>query len=250
MADELIDLGNGCWNVRGTFKIGGLLNIGTQCSLIQRSNGDFVFLDSDTLNPVILRQVYDLTDEGRKVTAILNLHPFHTIHVRAAHEQFPGAALYGTSRHKAKAPDLPWAEPLTDQPDCHALFAPDLRFTVPPGVHLIPSNENLHFASVLAFHPASQSLHVDDTLTFSTLPLIGGLSFHLTLKRVLKEEAGAVAAFRAWAEQLATDCDEVTNLCTAHMKTLPPTGQPYGDAVRQALKKVESVLRAHETRWG
>ena len=33
-------------NIRGSFKVGGLLDIGTQCSLVRRANGRFVFLDS------------------------------------------------------------------------------------------------------------------------------------------------------------------------------------------------------------
>ena len=46
MADQIHDLGNGFWNIQGTFKIGGLVDIGTQCSLVQLASGKFIFLDS------------------------------------------------------------------------------------------------------------------------------------------------------------------------------------------------------------
>ena len=34
MTDKIHDLGAGFWNIRGTFRLGGVLNIGTQCSLV------------------------------------------------------------------------------------------------------------------------------------------------------------------------------------------------------------------------
>lgn len=46
MTDKIHDLGAGFWNIRGTFRIGGVLNIGTQCSLIKLDSGRFIFLDS------------------------------------------------------------------------------------------------------------------------------------------------------------------------------------------------------------
>ena len=96
--------------------------------------------------------------------AVLHLHPFHTVHVRAAHELFPSAKLYGTARHADKLGDLPW-EPLhTEDAELHSAFAEDLAFSVPRGVDFVSSDPNLHFSSVLALHRASKTLHVDDTL--------------------------------------------------------------------------------------
>ena len=46
MADRIHDLGLGFWNIRGSFRLGGLLDIGTQCSLVQLNSGKFIFLDS------------------------------------------------------------------------------------------------------------------------------------------------------------------------------------------------------------
>ena len=83
MADELIQIADGFWNIRGSFKIAGLIDVGTQMSLVQLRSGDFVLLDSYALSGEVERQVRALTDGGRAVRAILNLHPFHTVHVPA-----------------------------------------------------------------------------------------------------------------------------------------------------------------------
>ena len=42
MSEKIIDLGNGFYNIRGNFHVGGVLNIGTQCSLIQLDNKRFL----------------------------------------------------------------------------------------------------------------------------------------------------------------------------------------------------------------
>ena len=44
MSSAFIDLGNGFWSVRGSFRIGGFFDVGTQCSLVRLANGNFVFL--------------------------------------------------------------------------------------------------------------------------------------------------------------------------------------------------------------
>ena len=58
----------------------GVLNVGTQSSLVKLAEGRFVFLDSYTLNGEIRERVMTLTDQGRTVEAALNVHPFHTLH--------------------------------------------------------------------------------------------------------------------------------------------------------------------------
>ena len=115
-------------NIRGSFKVGGLLEIGTQCSLVRRANGRFVFLDSYTLSGAVQREVDALTSGGKDVEAILNLHPFHTVHVRAMHQRFPSAELYGTARHLSRFPDLPWQKTRTEQTRLHNLFEEDSSF--------------------------------------------------------------------------------------------------------------------------
>jgi hypothetical protein len=251
MADRLERISDDFFNIRGSFKVAVVVDIGTQASLVRRDDGSFVMLDSYTLKGEVLDEVMALTDDGRAVQAILHLHPFHTIHVKKSAAQFPDARQYGTDRHVRKAPDLRWEPERTDHPDCHALFADDLAFSVPRGVDFVPDNEHLHFASVLAFHPASRTLHVDDTLMFNKLPVVGGLSLHPTLGKVLQRRPGAVAEFRAWGDELVAQCADVEQVCPAHVH-LPPR-QPPGQVaqqVRQAFDAVEKTLAKHEAAHG
>lgn len=251
MNDQLVAIGEGFWNVRGSFRVAGLVDVGTQCSLVRLRSGDFVLLDAYTLKGEVERQILDLTDQGRAVRAVLNLHPFHTLHVERCLRRFPNALWYGTRRHKLRTPDLPWQELESDAPALHALFADDLAFTVPRGVDFIPRREQLHFASVLAIHRASKTLHVDDTLSWLDLPLIGGLRFHPTLRFVLQRREGAAAAFRSWAEELVASCRGLEHLCTAHGRALPPQPTPaLAEQVQSALAGVQGVLQRHERKYG
>lgn len=250
MPDELISIADGFHNVRGSFKLAGLFDAGTQASLVRLQSGDFVMLDAYTLSDEVERQVLLLTDQGRAVRAVLNLHPFHTLHVPHCLRRFPNAKLYGTRRHKTRAPALPWEQLETDQEPLHALFADDLTFSVTRGVDFIPDNEALHFSSVLVVHSASRTLHVDDTLSWFSLPLWSGLRFHPTLRFALQKRAGAVADFRAWAQDLIAQCQGLQHICTAHGKSLPPQPLPVAEHVRGALTRVERTLRRHERRYG
>lgn len=259
MTDKIIPIGDSFWNLRGSFRIFGLLNIGTHVSLVRLRSGGFVFLDSYTLDEDTRRWVMDLTDQGARVEAIINLHPFHTVHCTRMHQDFPAAKLYGSRRHVARAPDLPWQALHSDDAALHALFADDLQFSVPRGVDFISRDEKVHFSSVLAYHPASRSLHSDDTLMYLkvTGPL-GGLipervGFHPTLSKALEKRPGAAADFRAWARDLATRWLDAENLCAAHNHTL--TRQPSGIASLQqqiiaALARAEPKLAAHEKKYG
>ena len=78
-----------------------------------------------------------LSGDGREIEAILNLHPFHTVHVRKLHGLYPHAALYGTARHVSRFPDLPWAKVCTEGSELHQRYAEDFDFSVPRGVDFI-----------------------------------------------------------------------------------------------------------------
>ncbi len=256
---DLVKIGEGFWSIRGQFRVAGLLNVGTQASLVAMSDGRFVLLDSYTLSPTVLAAVHRITGGADKVAAILNLHPFHTVHVTAMHAQFPSATLYGTARHKARFPDLPWQALTTEDPALWPVFAPILDFTVPRGVAFIPANEQLHFASVLAYHRPSKTIHVDDT--FNALPprlgrMLGRrprISFHQTLANVLDLRQGAVDEFRAWAEALSANWGQAKTLCIAHNAVL--TAEQLGfetvaPAMRDALRRVEPTLKDHAAKHG
>lgn len=250
MADRLIHIADGFWNIRGSFKVAGLLDVGTQASLVRLGGGDFVLLDSYKLTGKVAQEVFAITEGGRLVRAILNLHPFHTTHCAAMAQQFPSALLYGTRRHKAQAPALRWQTENTEDEAMHALFADDFTFTVPRGVEFAPKNERSHFSSVLALHKATGTLHVDDTLSWSKLPFMRGLKFHPTLRFALQKRAGAAAEFRAWAEELSASCGSVRHLCTAHMRALPDATPSVAERVRAALTEVSPLLDKHAQRYG
>lgn len=256
MADRLIDLGNGFWNIRGTLRIAGLVNVGTQTSLVRLAPGRFVFLDSYGLGADLRRQVMEMTDGGRDVEAILNLHPFHTLHCRTMHEMFPGALLFGSARHRRKWPDLPWQAEAVESPAV-AMRYTGLLFSLPAGIDYICANERVHAGSLLAFHPASGSLHVDDTLNVLPIPgplrrLLGlpRLGFHPTIGQALQDRPDAARDFRDWALRLARDWQDARTVCAAHSATLAIAPGSFPDHVRKALARAEPALRRAERRRG
>ena len=246
-------MGDGFWNVRGSLKVAGILDVGTQMSLVRLEAGGFVLLDSYAAEDAVMREILELTDGGRQVTAVINLHPFHTLHVSTTAKAFPDARLFGTRRHVRRDPELRWEPVHSEDPELGGLFGNDFYFSVPRGVELIPENEHLHFSSVLALHKRSKTLHVDDTLTYADIPLLGGLRFHPSLGAVLEKRPHAAAEFRNWAEELIELCKGVDHLCPAHLKKLPESraeGGPIDERIRAALKKVEGVLSKHQAQYG
>lgn len=254
---NVIEVGDGFWNLRGSFKLGGVLDVGTQASLVRTRDG-YVMLDAIELSDETRGWLDARTRGGEDLAAVIHLHPFHTVFVRGLHALYPQAALYGTARHAAKLPDLPWQALHAEDPALHARFADDLRFSVPRGVDFIPANESLHFASVLAFHPASKTLHVDDTLVYLRLPRPlralkrDVMRLHPTLPQVLQRRPGAAADFRDWTRELVADCRGVDNLCAAHSASLlgRDGGPPIAERVQRAVDQVAGKVAAHERKYG
>jgi hypothetical protein len=256
---NVIEVADGFWNIRGSFKIAGLYDLGTQASLVRRASGRFVILDACAIAGETQRWIDEQTGDGKDIEAILHLHPFHTLHVRSLHEAYPRAKLYGTARHREKLGELPWEPLLTESPALHEAFREDFGFSVPRGVDFVPKNENLHFSSVLAFHHASKTLHVDDTLLYIDLPWPLRLfkcdvtRLHPTLGAVLERRAGAVADFRAWTRELVAHTGDIENLCAAHSAALlarTNDGASVVARVEAAIRTVEGKLTAHERKYG
>lgn len=260
MSREVILTADNFWTVRGSYKFRGIFNIGTQSSLIRRANGKFVFLDSYTLSAAARGEVNALTNDGRDVEAIVNLHPFHTLHVVAMHRAFPSARLYGTARHCARFADLPWEQARSEDPAMHALFAEDFEFFVPRGVSFVSADESAHLSSVLALHRASRTLHVDDTFLYFPLPWplrlldpVGLVRIHPTLPKALEPRAGAARDFRQWVEGVAARGQDIEHLCAAHsgvLRNIRALGTAIPALLRKALTKAEPILRAHEQQFG
>ena len=260
MADDVLQVSDDFWNIRGSYKIGGLVDVGTHLSLVRLASGKFVLLDCYTLTGEARRLVDDLTHGGEDLEAILNVHPFHTVHVRKVHEMYPGARLYGTARHLAKFPELPWADLRTEDPALHHFYSEDFDFSIPRGVDFISDDENIHFSSVLVLHRASRTIHSDDTLMYLRLPglvrLVGlgdSVSYHPTLAKALEKRAGAAADFRDWAAELNERWKDAENLCAAHTASLlgrDNSGESIHARMVKALAKVEKTLKSHEQKWG
>ena len=245
MSDKIIDLGAGFWNIRGTFRLGGVLNIGTHCSLVKLTSGKFVFLDSYTLTDDVRAQVMALTNNGQDVEAVLNLHPFHTVHCTQMAKDFPQAIFYGSSRHHKKVPEVQWAKDLVES-DAVAKRYPELKFSISQGIHYIAPNEMIHAGSLLAFHPASKSLHVDDTFMSPPTKLLEAvlpeLLLHPTTKKALKNEPNAGKEYCDWASNLAHEWREVRNFCAAHSFLVKFKEGEFEKALLKAIAKARPKL--------
>ncbi|MEC7398568.1 MAG: hypothetical protein VYD00_00945 [Pseudomonadota bacterium] len=256
MAEAIQQLADGFWRIAGEFKVGGLVDLGTQASLVRLGNGNFVFLDSYTLPTDVHRDVMRIIGDA-SVEAILNLHPFHTLHCEWMHAAFPAAKLYGTARHSKHLPQLPWQETLCEDVALAERYDADFAFSTPEGVPMVCSDESVHFSSVLALHRASGTLHVDDTLVYlakgpplSLLPMTGRLSFHPTLKKALDPEAGAADNFREWAIALGVEWADTHRIAAAHNAVLKLDEGEFPELIGAALGRVKPVLDAHREKYG
>ncbi len=260
MGSKIIQIADNFWNIRGSFKIAGLIDIGTQASLVKRKNGNFIFLDSYSFDADTQAEIDKLTQNGDAVEAVLNVHPFHTVHVKTMHQRYPDAKHFGTARHLEKFPALEWQKLRCEDPELHTRFASNFDFSIPRGVDFISDDENLHFSSVLVYHRSSRSIHVDDTLMYIQLPVLmrffglkDACSFHPTLSKVLEKREGAADDFEQWAQQIASDWKDAENLCAAHTAAL--IGQRSGNGsihqrILKALDKVQPTLKSHKKKYG
>lgn len=240
------------WNFRGSYKVAGILDLGTQMSLVRRRNGRFVLLDSYACGEEDRRRLLALTDGGSRIDAIINVHPFHTLHCHAMHRLVPAARLIGTRRHRQHAPELPWENRVIEDAGAQVDFAEDLDFSVPAGLDLVTDDDRVHAASVLVRHRRSGIVHVDDTFNVLAAPGVLGrlfpqsrLKFHPMLRRSLKQQSGAADAFDAWARALAGRWAGTPIVCAAHsaVRHLPADG--WSTEVLRALDDVQSVLARH-----
>ncbi len=245
------------WNIRGVHRLAGVLDIGTQMSLVQRGGAGFVVIDGCGLDDSQRASIMELTGDGERVAAVVNVHPFHTLHVEATHRLFPGATLHGTARHHRLAPSLPWSpEPVEEWGNDHPL-ADLFDLTVPDGVDFVCPDERVHVASVLVRHRQTGIVHVDDTLNVMAAPgllrevfPVSSLRMHPMLGRALKKEAGAADAYAAWARTLAADWGDTRIVCAAHsaVRNFPMGG--FSKEVAAALDKVSGALNRHRARYG
>lgn len=245
------------WNFRGSFKTAKVIEIGTHMSLLRRANGRFLVLDSYGLADDDLAQLLALTGGGAQVDAVINLHPFHTIHCTALSDALPQARMIGTARHHIKVPEIAWDPALIEHASTQADFAEDLEFSIPAGVDFISADEKVHVGSVIARHRASGIVHVDDTINVWMAPGILSavlpepkLGFHPMLPKALEKRAGAADDYARWARDLARDWATTPIVCAAHsaVRELAPGG--FETELLAALGKVEDTLADHRKEFG
>lgn len=245
------------WNFRGSFKIAKIIDVGTQMSLVRRANGRFLLLDSYSVTDDDRRDLLGLTNGGTAIEAILNVHPFHTLHCRAMHEIAPDARLIGTRRHREHTPGLPWEDGAIEDAATQAQFADDLDFSVPAGVDLVTPDDNVHAGSVLVRHRKSGIVHVDDTLNVLSAPGPLGkvlpqssLKFHPMLSRALQKRAGAADDFARWARGIADDWAGTPIVCAAHSAIRHLPERAWNEEVLDALSDVDDMLGKHRAEYG
>lgn len=251
------DLGHGFWNIRSVFRLGGILDIGSQASLVRLRTGRFVILDSCGLSDAAQAHLLALTDGGHAVEAILNLHPFHTRHCADMAALFPDARLYGSVRHMRHHPDLPWEQQTVESPEIAARYAEDLDFSLPRGIDYISENSRIHAGSLLVRHPASRTVHVDDTLNViptpkSMVPItsLPELIFHPATVKALQGYADAPQNFRDWVHEIQYDWEDTRIICAAHSGILHLPDGGFAAAIGNALARLEPKLAKIEAGRG
>ena len=219
MVDKIYDLGAGFWSIRGSFIKNSIIDIGGQSALIKLASERFIFLDSYTLTGEVRQQVMSLTNNGHDVEAVLNVHPFHTVHCAQMAKDFPQATFYGSRRHLEQIPEINWAKDLVES-DAVATRYPELEFSLPKGIYYIAPDDAVHAGSLLVYHPASQSIYVDDTFEIPPSKLLNAvqptLGLHPTTKQALKDEPNAGQQYCDWATALANKWLDVRYFCGAH----------------------------------
>ncbi|XP_037047192.1 uncharacterized protein LOC119081980 [Bradysia coprophila] len=225
---QLNQIGPGFWNVRASFKLFKLIDIGTHMSLVQLRNGNFLVIDTVEMNDQLKKELDDLTNNGTKIEAVVGVHPFHTLAFPGFYKLYPDAKYYGTPRHLRNLKDVQWTGQLDDNKESLSRWEPEVELRIPAGAEYInpqPEKSN-HFVSVFVHHRDSKTLHVDDTLMYAENPGImfrlfglkaGSTVFHPSIKdHGLYPTAEAPLQFRDWINQMLKDWD-FDNLCTAHI---------------------------------
>jgi hypothetical protein len=131
--NELHEIGPGFWNVHARFRmLVEKIDIGTQMSIVQLSNGNFVVFNTVELDDHLRRQINKLTDNGDLIEGVIGTHPFHTRSFLDFYRAYPQAAYYGTPRHLRQIPQIPWLGSL-DESYVREKWEPDVEMRIPAG---------------------------------------------------------------------------------------------------------------------
>ena len=252
MTETIDHLAENFWNIRGVFKIAHVINIGTHMSLVRKPDGKFILIDAYEPGDEDRAALMILTDNGALIDAVLNVHPFHTVHCKFVHETLPHARLVGTRRHHEQKPQLDWDPAPIEDVATQQQFADLFDFSIPAGLEFVPEDESVHASSVLVRHRQSGIVHVDDTLMYleppSLIKLVAPatkLRFHPKLAEALQKRMGAADDFVRWAKDLARDWADTRIVCAAHNGIAHLTDQTFSQAIEDALEQASNTLQNH-----
>lgn len=102
------EIGRNFWNIRGSYRIYcGLIDIGSQMSMIKLSNNRFLLFDTCSIDRIDKTTIDQMTDHGRLIEGIVATHPFHTSAWTTWYNWYPNTHYYGTPRHYRLFPNIP-----------------------------------------------------------------------------------------------------------------------------------------------
>jgi hypothetical protein len=136
-----------------------------------------------------------------------------------------------------------------ESPELAGRYAGDLDFSMPRGIDYISENEHIHAGSLLVRHPASRTLHVDDTLNVLPLPkavvsMLGlpELVFHPATIKALQGHVEAPQNFRDWVHEIQQNWADTRRICAAHSGILHLPEGGFASAVARAFARIEPKL--------
>lgn len=130
---QLNQIGPGFWNVRASFKLFKIVDIGTHMSVIQLRNGNFLVIDTVEMNDQLKTELDQLTNNGTKIEAVVGVHPFHTLAFPGFYKLYPDAKYYGTPRHLRKLKDIKWTGELDNCKESLSKWEPEVELRIPAG---------------------------------------------------------------------------------------------------------------------
>jgi len=244
--DRITLIGTGFYNIRSSFKVFGLIEVGTHMSLIRLSSGKFLIIDTIEIDDPLKTKINDLTNNGDLIEAVVATHPFHTIFFPAFYTLYPNAKYYGCPRHLKNITTIPWQGSFQDEASLKLWESEHIYLRIPDGAEFIDPIQTNHFSSVFVYHQPSRTIHVDDTIGFHPNPgcllscLVGAKRNQLgfwSLEKGLKQESEAPMQFKQWVEQLLNDWD-FDNICAAHS----------GNKIGGAKNELQLTLQREEAR--
>lgn len=243
----LIPVGPNFWNLRGSFVLFHVIDIGTQMSFIKLPSGKFLVIDTCDVPVRAKAAIDELTNNGDLIEAVLGTHPFHTVFFKSFHKLYPNAKYYGTPRHLKKV-DIPWAGNILDINVISMWENQGVFMRVPDGADILTPAEDNHLSSIFVFHQESRTIHIDDTIMYFEDPSFalrclgrhkGDMDFWAGgLKKGLKNSKEAPAEFKAFIQEIISNWD-FDNICTAHV------GNMIGGAkalMQKTLDKATPIL--------